>query len=186
MPLMGNALTRAIGRAILGVTGWRVKGQPPNEKKLIAVIGPHTSNKDFIYVLGAMLSLGVRISVMIKKEAFFFPMNLLYNAIGAIPIDRSSANDVTTQLANKFHASEKLWLGIAPEGTRSKVGQFKKGYLRIARSAGVPIFITGFNASTKEVVLDRLWPTSDDIDSDNKAIENYIFENFSGVRPENE
>ncbi len=186
MPSMGNALTRAIGRAILWVTGWRVKGRPPNEKKLIAIIGPHTSNRDFIYVLGAMLSLGVRISVMIKKEAFFFPMSLLYNAIGAIPVDRSSPNDVTAQMAAEFHANDKLWLGIAPEGTRSKVGRFKKGYLRIARSAGVPIFITALNAPAREVVLDKLWPVSDGIDEDNKAIEDYIFTNFTGVRPENQ
>jgi hypothetical protein len=89
-------------------------------------------------------------------------------------------------MAAEFHANDKLWLGIAPEGTRSKVGRFKKGYLRIARSAGVPIFITALNAPAREVVLDKLWPVSDGIDEDNKAIEDYIFTNFTGVRPENQ
>lgn len=186
MPRMGNALTRAVGAAILSVNGWKIRGKLPNEKKLIIVGGPHTSNMDFVLAMGAMLSIGLKFSFMMKKEAFRFPVANLFKALGGVPIDRASAKDVNEQMANWFDENENVWLGITPEGTRSKVTAFKKGYLRIAAASKAPMFIAGINAPNKEIVLDKIWSPSGDIDADNAAIQAYMYEKFRGIIPENQ
>lgn len=182
-PRMGNALSRWFGQTILDVLGWKIVGKLPDEKKAIIIGAPHTSNWDLIIALAAMLSVGLRFSWMMKKEAFFWPLGPLWKAMNGVPIDRSRKNDITQQMADWFKANDNVWLGITPEGTRSKVDKFKKGYLRMAYAANVPIFIVGINATTKEVVLDKLWKLTYDTEKDNRAIKRYYDKNFTGINP---
>ncbi len=186
MPQRGNALTRAIGRSLLAIAGWKMTGELPDEKKLIVVGGPHTSNWDFYLAMSAMLALGLRFSYMMKKEAFENPLGGLFRWLGGVEIDRREARDVTAQMSDWFHSQEKAWLGITPEGTRGKVEKFKKGYLRIAEATGAPLFIVGINAPTKEIVLDRLWTLTGDEDADNRDVQAYMLSEFTGVNAENQ
>jgi len=132
-----------------------------------------------------MLSVGLKFSYMMKKEAFFWPFSGLFKAMGGIPIDRSKKTDITTQMAEWFAQTDKAMLGITPEGTRKKVNNFKKGYLRIAYAAEVPIFIIGINGATKEVILDKIVDLTYDLETDNKNIKDYIDQTFIGINPEN-
>jgi len=184
-PRMGNAITRSIGSVIMWMIGWKITGQLPKEKKVIIIGAPHTSNWDFILAMGAMLSVGLHFSWMMKKEAFAGPLGSLWKTMGGVPIDRHSKNDLTTQMANWFKDHDNVWLGLTPEGTRSKVEKFKKGYLRIAYAANVPVFIVGINGKTKEIVLDKIWDLTYDTDIDNRKIKAYYDKTFTGIRPEN-
>ena len=181
-PRMGNAVTRGIGGFILKIMGWKVTGSFPEEKKMIIIGAPHTSNWDLIIAMAAMLSVGLRFSWMMKKEAFFWPLGPLWKKMGGVPTDRSSKNDVVTQMANWFKDNDNVWLGLTPEGTRSKVERYKKGYLRMAYAANVPVFIVGINAPTKEVILDRVWPLTYDTEVDNRKIKAYYDKTFTGVK----
>ena len=183
-PRMGNALSRAIGAFILFILGWKIKGQLADEKKAVLIGAPHTSNLDFFLAMGAMLSVGLKFSWMMKKEAFFFPFKSLLKTLGGVPIDRASSRDVTKQMADWFETQDIAWLGLTPEGTRSKVESFKRGYLRIAYAAKVPVFLVAVDGKNKEVVLDRLWPLTGDIERDNSDIKAYYDKTFVGVRPE--
>ena len=183
-PRMGNGLTRWIGDMILKAIGWTIVGKLPNRKKAIIIGGPHTSNWDLSLAMGSMLSVGLKFSWMMKKEAFFWPVGGLWKALGGIPIDRGADIDVVGQVADFFAAHDTVWLGLTPEGTRSKVEHYKTGYLRMAKAAGVPLFIVGVDGKTKRVVLDRLWDPAGEIDDENAAIKAYIETQFSGVRPE--
>lgn len=184
-PRMGNRLTRFIGQSLLNLMGWKVTGQFPRQKKILIAGAPHTSNWDLIIAMASMLSVGLRFSWMMKKEAFFWPLGALWKSMGGVPIDRMAKNDITTQMANWYKSHDNVWLGITPEGTRSKVDAFKKGYLRIAMAADVPVFIIGINQPTKEIVLDRIWELTGDIEADNRAIKAYIDKNFTGINPKN-
>jgi len=143
-PRMGNALTRWIGSTILKLMGWKIVGSFPKKKKMIFLGAPHTSNWDLILALGGMMAVGLKCSWMMKKQAFFWPLGGLWKALGGVPIDRSSRNNVTQQMTDWFNANELAWLGITPEGTRSKVDRFKKGYLRMAYAANATVFV-GFD-----------------------------------------
>lgn len=183
-PKTGNRLTRWIGRTMLSCIGWDVTGQLPNVPKCLFIGAPHTSNWDFFIAMATIQRVGLRCSWMMKKEAFFWPFGALWKKLGGVPIDRKSKNDITTQMAEWFASVDKGYLGITPEGTRSKVAQFKKGYLRIAYAANVPVFLVGLDAVKKEVVLDKIWQLTGDIDADNRAIKEYYDRTFKGVRPE--
>lgn len=184
-PKSGGPVSRGFGRTLLNLMGWKVEGQLPNVPKCIFIGAPHTSNWDLIIALAAMQQVGLRCSWMMKKEAFFWPLGGLWKRLGGIPIDRSSKNDVTTQMADWFKANDNVWLGITPEGTRSKVERLKKGYLRMAYAAGVPVFVIGLDGVGKRVVLDRLWPLTFDTEIDNRKIKAYYDKTYTGIRPEN-
>jgi 1-acyl-sn-glycerol-3-phosphate acyltransferase len=135
--------------------------------------------------MAAMQALGLRASWMMKKEAFFWPLGGLFRKMGGVPIDRKGKNNITTQMADWFKDNDTAWLGITPEGTRTKVDSFKKGYLRMAYAANVPIFVIGLNGATKEVILDKLFPLTFDTDIDNRKLKAYYDKTFTGIRPEN-
>lgn len=182
---MGNAVTRWIGEMILKSIGWKIVGQLPDEKKVIIIGAPHTSNWDFIIAMGSMLSVGLRFSWMMKKEAFVWPLGPLWKKLGGVPIDRKQKNDITTQMSNWFKENDNVWLGITPEGTRKKVGSFKKGYLRMAYAANVPIFMIGLDGVKKEVNLNGLARLTYDTEKDNRMIKAFFDKNFIGINPEN-
>jgi len=184
-PRMGNAVTRWIGQSILNIMGWKIVGQFPKEKKLLFIGAPHTSNWDLIVALSGMMAVGLKCSWMMKKEAFFWPLGGLWKACGGVPIDRSSKNDITSQMTQWYQDNDLAWLGLTPEGTRSKVDKFKKGYLRMAYAAGVPVFVVGLDGPKKEIVLDRVWDLTFDTEVDNRKIKAYYDKTFIGINPKN-
>jgi len=183
-PRMGNALTRWIGDIILKAMGWTLVGKLPNLKKVIVIGGPHTSNWDLFLAMGSMLSVGLKFSWMMKKEAFFWPLGGLWKSMGGIPIDRGAKIDVIGQVKTFFATQDKVWLGITPEGTRSKVERYKTGYLRIAKGVDVPLFIVGIDSVNKRVVLDKLWEPTGEIEAENAAIKSYIESHYNGINPD--
>lgn len=186
MPTMGNAFVRWLGRTLLRLQGWKFKGEIPREKKIMVVAAPHTSNWDFVVGMAAIMSLGLQITFFMKKEAFFWPFAGLWKKLGGKPIDRSQAQDVTAQQVAEFERNEKIWVAITPEGTRSRVTRWKSGFVRIAHAANVPIFVVGFNATTKELVLDKVVPASDDFEGQAEELRQYTNQIFVGIRPENQ
>ncbi|NNE58507.1 MAG: glycerol acyltransferase [Hellea sp.] len=183
-PRMGNAVSRAIGSLGLKLTGWKLVGRMPDEPKFVIIGVPHTSNWDAISASLAMLASGFKYTFLIKKEWFFWPMGPFFRALGGYPVDRSNGKNVVDQLGTLFETEEKVCVGFPPEGTRSKVGQYKTGYLRAAYAANVPVFICAFDGPKKKVVLDRLFPLTGDLKTDNAAIKKYVDETWTGVNPE--
>jgi len=181
-PRMGNALTRWIGDIILKLMGWTIIGALPNRRKAIIIGGPHTSNWDLFLAMGSMLSVGLKFSWMMKKEAFIWPLGPLWKSMGGIPIDRKAKLDIVGQMKAYFENHDKVWLGITPEGTRGHVEKYKTGYLRIAKGVGVPLFIVGIDTDNKQVVLDRIWEPEGDIETENDAIKTYIETHYRGIR----
>lgn len=186
-PRMGNRFTRWLGRFVLWCMGWKMVGKLPSEKKLIIVGVPHTSNWDFVIAMACMQSVGLKVSFMMKREAFFWPFGTFFKYLGGVPIDRSSQRGVTSQMVNWFNQNENVWLGITPEGTRGKVSAYKKGYLRISKAAGVPITLVGIDARSKQVILhEEIWKyTGTNNDEDNIAIKNFADANFYGINQKN-
>jgi 1-acyl-sn-glycerol-3-phosphate acyltransferase len=184
-PAFGGPVSRWFGRLMLRSVGMKLGGTIPDVPKAILLGAPHTSNWDLILAMGMRYALGLNYSWMMKKEAFFFPFAGMFKAMGGIPIDRKASKNVVGQIQDWFNANEKAWIGITPEGTRSKVTTYKKGYLRIAYETGVPVFVVGVNSETKTLVFDRFMELSGDIDADNAKIRNFITSHYTGLKPEN-
>jgi 1-acyl-sn-glycerol-3-phosphate acyltransferase len=182
-PSFGNRFTRCIGRGLLRLLGWKVCGELPNIPKLVLAAGPHTSNWDFIIAMLAVLAFGVKISYLMKKEAFFWPFKSLFMSLGGIPIDRKGASGTVSQAADWFDSNEKIWVVVTPEGTRKKVERWKTGFLRIADQAQVPVFLVAWDYPNKVLHLDKLWERSGDHSADAEAIRHYINSNYTARHP---
>ena len=155
-PPFGNAATRALGRAVLRVTGFRVEGAVPDLTHCVAIAAPHTSNFDLPLALAAMFALGVRVNWLGKHTIFWRPLGTLLRWLGGVPVDRSAATNTVDQAVAALRAAPRMFLGVAPEGTRSRVARWKTGFHRIAVTAGVPIVPVCLDYSRRVV---RIFPT---------------------------
>lgn len=185
-PRSGNRLTRLVGRSLLKLLGWRIVGTVPNCKQLVICGAPHTTNWDFVLAMLAVLSLGVKFSYLMKREAFIWPLKGLFIRLGGIPINRKASADTVAQIVAWFKRHEQVWLAITPEGTRTKVEKWKTGFLRIAYEAQVPILLVAWHYPSKTLFLDSLWQASGDHLNDADAMREYINQKFTGGRPENQ
>jgi 1-acyl-sn-glycerol-3-phosphate acyltransferase len=139
VPRRGNLFSRGVGRLILWMLGWRLAGEIPNAPKMILLGAPHTSNLDGVIGLGTLAALGIGASTMIKDSAFKGFMGVVLRKLGAIPINRRSPKGVVEQSVDAFNNNAKMFLLIAPEGTRSNATEWKRGFYHIAAGAQVPI-----------------------------------------------
>lgn len=153
-------------RRLLVTLGWQLHGQLPNQARMVIAVAPHTSNWDFVITMAMALALGVKISFLGKHSIFIGPFGALLRRFGGIAVQRHSAHGVVGQLVERFQQQQPLVLGIAPEGTRQKVSQFKSGFWQIAKGAGVPILLLGIDFKTKQVVVGDLLTPSDDFQAD--------------------
>ena len=180
MPRAGNRFTRWIGRSVLNLLGWRIIGNLPNARHLVVAAAPHTSNWDFIIAMSSIMAVGVKLSYLMKKEAFFWPFKSLFMSLGGIPIDRHAAKERVEQIVTWYEENPTLWVAITPEGTRSKVDVWKTGFLRIAEQAQAPVFLIGFDYQKKHLVLDTIWPTTGDHVADAEEVRQYMTSKFHG------
>lgn len=178
-PILRDVLS-LIARLILRLIGWKVTGETPQYKKYILIAAPHTSNWDFIFMLLVVLSRKMDARWMGKQQLFRPPFHGVMKWLGGIPIERSKTNNTVDSMVNAFQSAPTLTLLITPEGTRSKVKEWKTGFYRIANSAEVPIVLGFIDASTKSCGFGDTFHPSGDIDNDMLAIKaNY--KNKSGI-----
>lgn len=115
---------------------------PAGAEKCVMVFAPHTSMWDFVIGRLVLICMDLKPNIMVKKELFFFPLGLLLRYYGAIPVDRLSAVRMPKLMAQTMLKTDKLTLMIAPEGTRKRVTNWKKGFYYIAQAAQVPVFLS--------------------------------------------
>ena len=180
-PAFGGKLSRAFGRLMMRIVGMKITGTVPDVPKAILIGTPHTSNWDLLLAMGMRYELGLKYSWMMKKEAFFFPFGGMFKRMGGIPIDRKAAKNAVSQIEDWFNTNDKAWIGITPEGTRSKVSGYKKGYLRIAYATGVPIYLVGVDSVSRTLVFDKAMELTGDIDVDNAQIFAFVRSKYTGL-----
>jgi len=183
-PRLGNAFSRWLGRSLLHLLGWRLEGELPNQEKVLVALAPHTSNWDFVVAMPVIMALGVKVSYLMKKEAFIWPFSILFRWWGGIPLDRGASGEVVNQVAQWYADHDAVWVAITPEGTRKKVGQYKTGFVRIAHAAGVPIVTIAWDFPSKSMVVDRVWTTTGNHEADAALIRDHINRHYRGATPQ--
>ncbi len=169
---------------ILKTLGWKFVGEFPHLNKSVTIFAPHTSAWDFVLGILYFNEHGIKNNALVKKEMFFFPMNLIMNGLGAIPVDRKNKNkNMVSQVASSFHQSEKFNLVVSAEGTRRKVTQWKRGFYYIAQEANVPIVISYIDYKKKEIGIHGIVSDTSDIKKTMTEI-NEIYKDVKGRHPE--
>jgi 1-acyl-sn-glycerol-3-phosphate acyltransferase len=164
--------------------GWKIDPTTPDGvKKAVVVMGPHTSNWDFIIGRMAFSHYKVKSKFLIKKELFFFPFGYVLKALGGVPVDRKKNNNLVDFASSYFNENDECFMVFTPEGTRSYSPNWKKGFYFIAQKANVPIYIGYIDYKKKTGGFYGRFEISGDIEKDVKEIKK-ILSNYSGRFPE--
>jgi len=163
---------------------WTMKVTERHPDKYIICLAPHTSNWDF--VIGQLYNGATMLhsNFMMKKEWFFWPLGILFRRLGGIPVVRQKHTRMTDAMVQAAREAKKFHLCITPEGTRSRVEEWKKGFYYIAQGAGIPILLYGLDYERKLIQCTKTIIPSGDVEKDMREIKLY-FKDFKGKKPEN-
>ena len=166
-----------IAKFILKLFGWSVVNNiPPDAKKFVTLMAPHTSNWDFLVGWFGYMSIGVNSKYLIKKEAFAFPLGWLVSAMGGMPVDRKASTNIVLQVGEMFKKVDSLIITIAPEGTRSLSRNWKRGFYYIALNAKVPIALGFLDYKNKIGGIGKMIIPSGNYEEDLKEIEAFYLD----------
>lgn len=161
---------RVIARLCLKLSGWYSTGEVDKDAKMVMIAAPHTSNWDFPIMIALAIDRGLKPNWMGKDNLFKGPMGPVMRWLGGIAIDRSKANNVVEAAVQAFQERDELLILIPPEGTRSKVENWKSGFYHIANGAGVPIQPGIMHAPDKHVHFAEPFMPTGDAEADIAAI----------------
>jgi 1-acyl-sn-glycerol-3-phosphate acyltransferase len=152
-----------LARRLLAAFGWSVDvAWPPGPRCVIAVY-PHTSNWDFAVGYLAKLAAGLPAWWIGKHTLFRWPVGGLLRRMGGIPVDRGAPGALVPELVRQFELRPRLFLALAPEGTRAYTDHWKSGFYRVAVAAKVPIGLAFIDWRSRVVGLTTyLTPTGDE------------------------
>jgi 1-acyl-sn-glycerol-3-phosphate acyltransferase len=131
-----------------------------------------------------VLKLRLKVFWMGKHSLFPFPVGWFMKWLGGIPVDRSRAQNLVDQTVAQYKSEPEMIVLVPPEGTRSKVKEWKTGFYRIAANAEVPVLMGYVDASKKEAGLADFYYPTGDLEADIAAIRAFYAEKV-GINPEN-
>ncbi len=175
---------------VFRILGWKFVGNIPQDiRKAVLVVAPHTSNWDGFYGLLFCFVKKLPIKFAIKKEAMFFPLGPLLQRMGAIAIDRAGKQKSPTKksmihfMASMLQQQASLMLIIAPEGTRSYVKRWKRGFYYIALQAHVPLVLGYMDYQKKHIGFGPVVYPTGNFDEDIQQIQAF-YKDKMGKYPE--
>jgi 1-acyl-sn-glycerol-3-phosphate acyltransferase len=176
-------MLRLIAHGLLKLGGWTPVGSVPDLDKALFIAAPHTSNWDGIWGLIYRVAVDLDIHFFAKKDLFWFPLGNILRALGGIPLDRNVPGAAVKQAVDAFHANDKFFFGLAPEGTRGLRTHWKTGFYRIAREANVPVVYGFFDYRNRRLGIGPTMELSGDVTADMARIASY-YADIEGRHPE--
>jgi 1-acyl-sn-glycerol-3-phosphate acyltransferase len=160
-----------LARWILKMLGWRLEFQGFPTRQGVAIVYPHTSNWDFPVGMLAKWALGIPAHFWGKDSLFKFPVvGAWMRWVGGIPIDRSSSRGVVGQMVHVFEQHKQndqlLWLGLAPEGTRSLTPGWRSGFYQLALGAQLPLALVKLDWGQRRFSVVDFYDLTGDVERD--------------------
>ena len=174
VPQVRSWWRRPFGIFGLWLMGWRIEGNFPTTSRFVVIVAPHTSNWDFVVGILTYFALSLDANWMAKHTALRGPWGPLGRYLGAVPVDRSQAGNVVQSSNAEFAKRAKMMLVIAPEGTRSAVEGWKKGYHHIALAAGVPIVPVALDFGHRRVLIGEPLSPCRDYEADYTRLKSFF------------
>jgi 1-acyl-sn-glycerol-3-phosphate acyltransferase len=117
-----------------------------------------------------------------KKELFYQPYSWFFRWCGGVPVDRSRPQGLVEQTVQAIREADYFQLVITPEGTRSKVGEWKRGFYHIAKQADLPVVAGYVDSRTKTCGIGPTFTLTDDMEADLRAMQAF-FKDKVGINP---
>lgn len=184
VPSRGSILSRTIFKKLFLAQGWKFDGEFPNLAKAVAIISPHTSNIDAWHGFLALLGIGIKITIFGKNTLFDTPLKPLLDWVGVIPVQRENPHGLTREITEIVQATDQIWIGMAPEGTRKKADKIRSGFYYIAYEAQIPIVMFSFDYAKKTIHCLGVFEPSGDFETDLEKILKIYDGKFSPKNPE--
>ena len=147
-------MKKLFAKLVLKLIGWKVvlQGDVNNLNRCILVVAPHTHNSEYILGNLAYLSLGKKLKIIIKDQHTKSWYGGIVKSLGGVGIDRAQKNDLVNFVAEELR-KEDFSLVITPEGTRSWVAKWRKGFYHMALAAKVDIVLAAGDFKRKAIFL---------------------------------
>ena len=180
--LRGNRsqILRKIGRFGINISGWTVKGQVPDEERIVIIAAPHTSNWDFILAMLAIFGLNIKLRWLGKHSIFKPGFKFFFEWLGGIPVYRDNPSTLIENVVDIVKKEKSIVIAMTPEGTRKKVKRWKTGFLRIAKQTKSKILLISIDAPTRSIEIGKIFNPSGDSEKDLEFIQKY-YSSFRGI-----
>lgn len=169
---------------LVNILGWKIINNFPNIKRSVIIFAPHTSYLDALYGKLYVNIIEINHKFLSKKELFFFPMNIVMKLYGAMPIRGIEGQNSIIYVSKILKDSQSLHVIISPEGTRSKVTRWNKGFYLIALKSEVPIIVAFIDYKKKEIGIKGVINNLENYDEVIKTI-NSMYKNVCAKHPNN-
>jgi 1-acyl-sn-glycerol-3-phosphate acyltransferase len=176
-------MRKSVARSLFRLFGWKVVGGAPEVPKAVLVVAPHTSSWDFIVGVFSRAILEIQIKFIGKESLFRPPFGWVFRSLGGYPVKRTERQDTVKFVIDLFNQHESFYFSLSPEGTRQRTEQLRTGFYSIAKGAGVPIILVGFDYAKREVQMQPPFYPTEDQEADFAHILSY-FRTVKGKYPE--
>jgi 1-acyl-sn-glycerol-3-phosphate acyltransferase len=148
-------LQRLFWILLFKLLGWDTRAEfPRGIKKCVIIAGPHTHWMDFPVGLAYRSIMRLKAAhYLAKKELFDGPFGFFFRWVGGIPVDRFSKQNAVDQVVDILSKHNEIMIALSPEGTRKKVDRLRTGFYHIAKYAGIPIVMVGFDFLNRRVLV---------------------------------
>lgn len=178
-----TSVRAGLARLFWSLSPWKlVREAEPVAGPRLLIGAPHTSNFDFVLMLGIAWDARMRIHWLGKQELFRGIAGPIMRGLGGIAVDRSNAAGVVDAVVEKARTTDRFLLVVTPEGTRQGKG-WRSGFYRIAMSADLPVTLGYADGSTKSAGLGETLRLTGDVVADMDRVRAF-YADKSGVHPE--
>ncbi|HJG46321.1 1-acyl-sn-glycerol-3-phosphate acyltransferase [Corynebacterium variabile] len=177
-------IRRLVARVFWTFSPWTLDTRPAPDRPTVLIGAPHTSNWDFILMLGIAWKLGMRIHWLGKDSLFAGWKGTVMRALGGIPVDRANPDGLVDDLVGRLRSGETFGLVVTPDGTRSGHTHWKSGFYRIARETGLPVTLGYVDRTTMSTGLGPTIDLTGAVAADMGIIRDF-YADKAGYIPEN-
>ena len=178
-----SRILRKIGRFGINISGWTIKGNVPDEERIVLIAAPHTSNWDFVLAMLVIFGLNIKLRWLGKHSIFKPGFKIFFEWLGGIPVYRDNPSTLIESIVDIVKKEKSIVIAMTPEGTRKKVKRWKTGFLRIAKQTQSKILLISIDATTKSIEIGKIFNPTGDNEEDLAFIQKY-YSSFRGINPQ--
>jgi 1-acyl-sn-glycerol-3-phosphate acyltransferase len=116
--------------------------------KCIIISEPHTHFLDFFIMKALGWYLKINVTFMINSKFMIPGLSYILYFLGALPVNKKEKG-LTKSVVKEIQLREKIYLQLAPSGTRKKTDYWYSGFYYIALESNIPIVCTFIDCKTK-------------------------------------
>ena len=176
-------IRQLIARLFWAVSPWRLVVERVPDRPTLFIGAPHTSNWDFVLMLGIAWRLRIKLRWLGKHDLFTGWKGPVMRTLGGIPVDRRDPAKVVDEVIALVRTGTVFGLVITPDGTRGAHTHWKSGFYRIARATGLPLTLGYVDRTTMTSGLGPIMEVTGDVLADMDRIRAF-FADKAGFAPE--